>query len=129
MTTNWTPKNLSIVGGMVLSALLILPNLDKAWAVVRYITDAFPTAYAAKQQVEAVDQQFEQYLQAQKEAAIAQKASADAINAYVGQQQQMQQQVPVRMPLKEWQDEQGVWWCCDPNRDDCDENRSWWRCE
>src|SRR3990167_904603 len=43
--------------------------------------------------------------------------------------QQQQQQVPSPSPrVREWQDEDGRWWCCNLS-DDCERDELWWRCD
>ena len=114
MKTEWTPKNLSIAGAGIITLVFTVPKLGDGLDYLRKLLGTTEVAYAAKAQVEEVDEQFQEYLQAQKEAAIAQKASAEAINAYVGQQQQMQQQQYYRAP-EVWteRDQDGTAYCTD----------------
>lgn len=145
MKTDWTPKNLTIVGSGVVAALLILPNLGKGWEAVKYLADAPPTAYAAKGQAEAVQSDFSAYLEAQEQQRKLDAKLAEQQALYNQRllelqesQQVYQQQQPLNVsaPLLrfpepeviEWEDPDGTWWCCDP-RTDCDLMESWWRCD
>ena len=121
-----SPKNLIITGTVVVGLLLFLPGLGKGWGVVRYIADAFPTAYAAKEESSATRDELHEYLVAQKEALIAQEAYQKAQHEFANQLMQQQAPLPVKEPRMEWQDpETGRWWYCDP-RMDCALSDNWW---
>ena len=125
MKTEWTPKNLSIAGGVIVSALLILPNLGKGWEALRYVTDTPPTAYAAKQQGEELQSQFDKYLAAQEKALAQQEGYLKAQQEFfLQQQQQLPNQAPPRPERSWWQAPDGHWEYCDWR---CDEERNWYR--
>lgn len=126
MKTDWTPKNLTLAGAGIISILIILPNLGKGWEAVKYLADAPPTAYAAKEKVEEVDSEFKEYLQAQREATIAQQATTEALKQYIGQQ------APNQMAphgLREYDATTDILWCCElTDRAACFSQDRWYRC-
>ena len=130
MKTEWTPRNLTITAGGLVAALVLLPNLDKGWAVVRYITDAFPAAYAGKELSQDVRSDFDRYLEAQEQSNKQQAAVAEAINAYVQQQQTNQpMNQATDAPLREWDAQEGTYWCCPTSdRERCYAEQLWYRC-
>lgn len=137
MKTEWTRKNLSIAGGIVVSSLLILPNLGKGWEALKYVLDSFPTAYAAKTVAGDVRSDFDRYIAQQEEALKLEKQRNELQEDYNKklldiQQQQAPNQVyrpqapqPVPQPIppipappttiqvQRFQDTYGRWYCWD----------------
>ena len=112
------PKTAFTVIAGVVVFLVVLPNLDKGWAVLRYMTDAFPTAYAGKATADETKDRFDQYIQQQQQAIETQNKIAEAIAGYT-QQQQAPQQVYRQMPdypqpntFIEGPANEGLFWCC-----------------
>ena len=124
------PKTAWTVGAGVVAVLVVLPNLDKGWAIVRYITDAFPAAYAGKSGSEQVRSDFDRYLEAQQQATEQQAAVAEAIQGYISQQQaNAPMGEATDAPLREWDERQGTYWCCPiSDRERCWEEQLWQTC-
>lgn len=97
MKTEWTPKTITLAASGVIAALFALPKLGDGLDYARKVLGTTEVAYAAKEQAEQVDDQFQQYLQKQQ-------AYTDALNSYVAQQQQQRELCQ--------EDENGTVWCC-----------------
>ena len=124
------PKVAWSTGAGIFAFLVVLPNVSKGWDTLRYVTDAIPAAHAGKAAAEGVRSDFDRYIDEQREATEQQKAVAEALNAYVAQQQQ---QLPMDPPAPEAQlftetDAQGCWECWGFGYQDCDVNKRWERC-
>lgn len=120
MKLNWSdPKHVVVLGGGLVSALLILPNLGKGLQSVAYVTQAVPVAYAARDTAEEVDAEFQQYL-------IEQRAYTKALQGYTQQLQRQQQGVPMG-PVTEW-DAQGHCWTCATTPEQCWATETWTPC-
>lgn len=122
MKTEWTPKTVLIAASGLIAVLYGLPKLGDGLDYARKVLGTTEVAYAAKEQVEQVDSNFQQYLQAQRELAIAQQAQAEALNAYVAQQQQQQH------GIREWDDNGVCWQCASATAQDCYDHNLWERC-
>ena len=112
-----------IAASGVMAALLVLPNLGKGLELAAHIINTPTVAYAAKEVADTVQNDFQDYLQEQR-------AYTKALNDYTEQlqQQQVQQSAP-QSNIKEWQDREGTWWCCNPAVSDCQVNQNWTWCE
>lgn len=133
MKTEWTPKNLSIVGSGIVAALLILPNLGKGWEALKYWVDSVPTAYAGKAQAEAVRSDFDRYIDAQQEALKLEQQRNELQEKYNKKLLDIQQQhVPNQAAPRGLQetDADGVCWICETSdRDACYSQNLWKKCE
>ena len=136
MTLSW--KQWLAIGGACAASTQIGTGLK----AVTWLVGVPEVAYAARAKAETVDDQFHEYLAQQDATMKAQQAAADAVNAYIQQQQQPKTIAPVpailptrptpqripRMPsldddkIEVWieHDAQGTW-CCTVER--C------WACE
>ena len=128
-----SPKQAWLAGGILVSVLVVLPNLGKGWESLRYVTDAIPTAYSAQHQAEQVSDEFRTYLQAQQQTLIEQQSYNKALLTLQQQQaQQLQQQVNAPPPtgLREWDGTTERFWCCPwTDRDACFAQSQWRRCD
>lgn len=55
------------------------------------------------------------------------KGWAKEINGYTRAIQEQRPQP--QLPIQSWRNQDGSLWCCDPNRDDCQRNDAWVRCD
>jgi homoserine acetyltransferase len=122
MKIDWAePKNLIIAGMGLVGLLITVPKLGDALDYARKVLGTTETAYAAYEQSTEIRSDFDQYLEAQKQANEQQAAVAQAINSYVQQQQQTK---------GAWREEDaaGRCWMCDAlNYHDCGADQ-WYRC-
>lgn len=103
------------------------------WNADKLAQAAQQRAEEAKKTADGVEERFDTYIQQQQQALEVEKASAEAIQRYIAQQQQMQlphQPASSERPqFFEEQDADGQWWCCTAyTRQACFEENLWESC-
>ena len=118
MTLSW--KQWLAIGGACAASTQIGTGLK----AVTWLIGVPETAYAAKAKAETVDDQFHEFLTQQAAAIKADQAAADAVNAYIQQQQATPPSNPAVAPTPPYP--RGYRGLTDDGKEYCYDANGWW---